>query len=144
MTPKAPAIVKRSTAASRAWRGLWALLADNGMDEEIYTPTVAILAVELGLADDASNAIYRPIDKDTGKRVKRTLEEYLVGRNSQTAQELTLLRDSLKHASILADKFGTSPYAQKKAGTTKAKNEESPMMAYIRAANERMRNQRVS
>lgn len=136
--PRAPYIVNRSKAAKRAWRDMWELLGDHDLDEQIYKPMLALVAVELGLAEEAANAIYRPMDRATGKRRERTLEEYLAGRNSQTAQELTLLRDSLKQAAKLISDFGTSPVSQRRMGGVEKKKEESPMMAYIRAANERM------
>lgn len=135
--PRAPAIVNRSRAAKRAWRDLWALLTDHDLDSDIYAPMLALVAVELGLAEDAASAIYRPTDPETGERGERTLEEYLAGRNSQTAQELTVLRDALKQAAKLISDFGTSPVSQRRMGGAEKKQEESPMMQYIRAANER-------
>ena len=137
--PRAPGIVRRSPGARRAWRDLWELLEQNSLSQEVYSPMVTALALEIGLADEASNAIYRPMDPDTGKRTKRTLEQYLDGRNSQTAQELTVLRDALRQAAALAKEFAMSPLAQKRAGGSEKKQEESPMMQYIRAANERMK-----
>ncbi len=109
------------------------------MGQDMFAPMVAVIAVELGLADDASTAIYRPRDPETGKRGRRTLETYLKGRNSQTAPELSVLRDSLRQAAKLAAEFGTSPLSQKRAGTGEEKPAESPMMQYVRAANERMK-----
>lgn len=141
--PKPPGIVRRSAPARRAWRDLWKLLDTHEMGHDVYAPIVAVMAVELGIADEASNAIYRPIDQETGKRGKRTLEQYLDGRNSQTAQELTVLRDSLRQLAKLAGEFGTSPLSQKRVGVPAEKDEESPMMQYIRAANERLK-RRVS
>jgi phage terminase small subunit len=134
---KAPAIVRQNKAASKAWREIWALLEEKGLASDVYAPTVAIWAVELGLAEEAANAIFLPIDAKSGERVPRTLEQYLAGRNSQTAQELTLLRDALKHAGSLAAQFGASPLAQKRAGTGGEEPKESPMMEYIKLANSR-------
>jgi len=138
MTPKAPALVRRSASARKAWRDLWRLLDEGDRADDVYAPMVAMIAVELGLADDASNAVYRPIDPATGKRGKRTLEEYLQGRNSQTAQELTLLRDSLKQAAKLVAEFGSSPLAEKKLGAKKPKQALSEMGEFIRAREERL------
>ncbi len=136
--PAAPAIVRKSAAAKKAWREIWKHLNAAGMAHDLYAPTVAIWAVEMGLASEAADAIFRPIDPETGERRNQTLEQYLCGRNSQTAQELTLLREALKHAGSLADKFGTSPKAAHSIGASANKQkEESPMMQYIRAANER-------
>lgn len=134
---KAPAIVRRSKAASRAWREIWALLEEKGLDNDVYAPTVAIWAVELGLAEDAANAIYMPLDPATGERTPRTLEQYLAGRNSQTVQELTVLREALRNAGSLAGQFGTSPLAQKRAGVSSDEPKVSPMMQYIKDVNER-------
>lgn len=122
------------------------------MAQPEYVPMITAMAVELGMAEDAANAIYRPLNPYTKKREKRTLEEYLEGvgpggmrgerRNSQTSQELTLLRDSLKQLAKLAAEFGTSPLSRKRLGTSAKKPDESPMMAYIRGANERMASSR--
>jgi hypothetical protein len=132
-------MVRRSAASRRAWKDLWKLLEANQMAEAVYAPMVTVIAIEFGLAEDASNAIYRPLDPETRKRTKRTLEEYLAGRNSQTAQELTLLRDSLKQAAKLAEQFGTSPLAEKRVGAGEKSPGESPLMEYVRTANERMK-----
>jgi hypothetical protein len=136
---KAPRYLRNVPAARRAWRDLWALLEENGLGEELYEPMVSIIATELGLAEEASNAIFRPIDPETGRRVKRTLEQYLRGRNSQTSQELTVMRDSLKQAAKLIAGFPTSPAAEKQIGNNRGKNEESPMMEYIRTMNDRLK-----
>lgn len=130
------------------------MLTEHDMADPVYMPMITAMAMELSMAEDAANAIYRPISPHTGKRVKRTLEQYLTGsgppgftgvpRNSQTSQELTLLRDSLKQLAKLAAEFGTSPLSKKRLGTGKKTAEESPMMAYIRAANDRASNRRVS
>lgn len=141
--PKAPAVIQRSASAKKAWQDIWSLLKANDMDDEIYAPMVLTIAMELALVDDASNAIFRPMNADTGKRSKRTLEQYLAGRNSQTIPELTLLRESLKSLAKLVAEFGTSPLSQKRVGGISKQPEESPMMQYIKAANERMR-RRVS
>lgn len=135
-TPRAPAIIRKSSSARRAWRDLWSLLDEQGMAEDIYRPMVAALSMELGLAEDAANAVFRPVNPYTGKRAKRTLEEYLDGRNSQTAQELTLLRDSLRQVAKLAAEFGASPAARKRIGSVEKSETESPMMQYIRTSNE--------
>jgi len=134
---KIPPLVKKSKAATRAWREIWALLDEKSLANDVYAPTVAIWAIELGLAEDAANAIYNPLDHNTGERESRTLEQYLAGRNSQTIPELTVLREALKNASALAAQFGTSPLAQKRAGTTSDEPKVSPMMQYIKDVNER-------
>jgi len=139
IAPKAPVMVRRSAAARKHWRDLWRFLEANEMADLVYVPMVTIIAIEFGLAEDASNAIYRPLDPTTGKRTKRTLEEYLDGKNSQTAQELTLLRDSLKQAAKIAEQFGTSPLAEKRVGAGEKGTGESPLMEYVRTANERMK-----
>lgn len=142
--PRAPVLIAKNPSALRAWNDLWVLLADNDMDQAIYAPTVMAMAMEMGLAEDASEAVYRPLNTATGERKEQTLEQYLAGRNSQTAQELTLLRDSLKQIARLAAEFGASPLAQKKVGNVQRQPDESPMMQYIRAANERMAKKKVS
>ena len=142
--PRAPVMVRRSAAARRAWRELWRLLDEHDMAAEVYAPTVAVLAAHMGIADEAAEAVFRPINPLTGKREKRSLEEYLVGRNSQTSQELTVLRDSLRQVVKVAAEFGMSPAAQARIGADSGSDEPSPMMQYIKAMNERMKNRRVS
>lgn len=176
-------MVRRTAAARRHWRDIWRLLDDHEMADERYAPMVSILAVQLGLADDAAEAVFHPVDPITGSRFNRSLAEYLAGididpknetvnamreaalyatpdeaeplveflkmirataRNSQTAQELTVLRDSLRQAVAVAKEFGMSPASLAKIGGIEKAPEESPMMAYIRAANERMKNRRAA
>jgi len=129
------------------------MLDEQDMADPVYVPMITAMAMELGMAEDAANAIFHPINPYTNRRVKRSLEQYLTGsgpagfqglpRNSQTSQELTVLRDCLKQLAKLAGEFGTSPLSQKRIGAARKENEESPMIAYIRAANERMK-RRVS
>lgn len=149
--PKAPAIIRRSATARRAWRDLWTFLHEQDQTDPAYLPIVTTMAMELGMAEDAANAIYHPISPVTGKRVKRTLEQYLSGsgppgfvtlpRNSQTSQELTLLRDSMKQLAQLARlaaEFPTSPLSRKRIGAKPKNPEQSEMMKYIQRTNERI------
>jgi phage terminase small subunit len=146
--PKPPAIVKQSAVAEKAWNDIWRLLDEQDMTDPAYVPTVTALAMELGIAEEMAAVIYSPIHPETGKPVARTLDQYLSGsgpkglegkpRNSQTTQALTVLRDSLKQIARLAAEFGSSPLAKKRLGVGKKDDEESPMMAYIRATNERL------
>ena len=138
MTPKAPTICK-TAAARKAFADLWLILENAGHDEEIYIPTVGVLATQMAIAVESATAVYTPIDPDTGKRTKRTLEEYLDGRNTHTMPELTIYREAMRNIVQIAGLFGGSPKAARAIGGIKEKTEDSPMMAYIKEANERMR-----
>ena len=142
--PRYPAMIKHSAGARRAWRETWRLLEAEGEARDIYRPVVTALAMNLGMAEDSAAAVFTVRDPDTGERTPQTLEEYLAGRNSQTAQELTVLRDSLRQAAKIALEFGMTPGARSRLGVEEKSAEESPMMQYIRAANARMKERRVS
>jgi len=125
--------------AKRMWRELYPILAEKGRIEDTDLGTFEALCHHYGLYRETWRAIYRPKDPYTGKRTKRSLEEYLDGKNSQTQPELSVMRESLKEFEKLMSEFGLSPLARKKAGTQEAKQTESPMMEYVRQMNDRLK-----
>jgi len=78
------------------------------------------------------DAIYRPIDQDTGKKYKRTLAEYMVGRNSQTAPEYAAMRNAYQtHKTYMAE-FGLSPVARNRIDLPEPKKDDiDPMEALL-------------
>jgi P27 family predicted phage terminase small subunit len=135
--PKAPSHL--NIFGKRLWRELYPVLDERGRIDETDLTTFEALCFHYGIYREAWRAIYRPIDPDTGKRRKRTLEEYLAGKNSQTQPELSVMRESLKEFEKLMSEFGLSPLSRKKAGTQEEKQSESPMMEYVRKMNERLK-----
>ena len=139
--PKPPAHL--NAFAKRLWTELYPQLEERGRIDDTDLTTFEALCHHYGLYREAWRAIYQPIDSESGKRRRQSLEEYLQGRNSQTQPELTVMRESLKEFEKLVGEFGLSPLARKKAGSGETQKSDSPMMEYVRAMNERMKRRAV-
>jgi P27 family predicted phage terminase small subunit len=139
--PKPPSHL--NTFGKRLWKDLYPQLADLGRIDSTDLGIFEALCHHYGLYRESWRAIYNPIDPESGKRYRQTLEQYFQGRNSQTQPELTVMRESLKEFEKLQAEFGLSPLSRKKTGTFTDKNSDSPMMEYVRAMNERMKRRAV-
>ena len=80
---------------------------DNGLMAELYLETIEVIAIHYGMYRECYDAVYTKIED--GKIVKQTLVEYMKGRNSQTALELTQLNKSLDAYNKVLKSFGSNP-----------------------------------
>ena len=117
--------------AKKYWKEVVEELIDTGVLTVVDWAAFEICCDSYGIFMEAKEAIYRPINPETKKREKRTLAEYLIGRNSQTSPEITAMNkgkeDFLKYANVL----GLNPVARNRIEIPGKKNEEIEEMEGI-------------
>ena len=130
--PPVVALPKPPPGLNRWARRLWKDLVGELVDQQLLS-TVDLAALQLtcetyGDFEEAKQAIYRPADPRTGKRTRRSLEQYLSGidpwmdirklsplnlmglrRNSQTAPELAQKNRAYSLYKSYLTEFGLSP-----------------------------------
>jgi P27 family predicted phage terminase small subunit len=109
--PRPPAHL--NSFGKRKWKELYPVLEAADRIAEADLTTFEALCFHYGLYRETWRAIYRPLGPD-GKRRRRTLEEYLDGKNSQNAPELTVMRESLKEFEKLMSEFGRRGWSRRK------------------------------
>lgn len=151
--PAAP----KPPAGMNLWaRRLWKRLAQDLAEQQLLT-TVDAAALQLtceayGLYEEAKQAIYRPLNPLTGKRERRTLEQYLSGidpwmdasrlevkilaelrRNSQTAPELAAMNRGWTVFRSYMTGFGLDPASRNRIHLPEPKGAgEDPMEELLR------------
>ena len=121
-TPKPPRGMNRW--ARRLWKSMAPDLVEQQLLTAIDVATLQMTCEAYGDYEEAKQAIFHPVDPRTGKRVRRSLEQYLSGidpwmdvslispllrRNSQTAPELTQRNRAWAIFKSYLTEFGLSP-----------------------------------
>jgi len=87
------------------WKETVEELVDSGVLTEVDWTTFSLCCESYGMFREAWETLYHPVNPDTGKKGKRTLAEYLDGRNTQTSMKLTTMNKAkeqfLKYANVL-------------------------------------------
>lgn len=113
------------------WRELAAELVETGLLTVVDLPALEMTCDIYGQYRDLHDAIYKPIDPETGKSSKRSLAEYMAGANSQTIPEYTAMRNLLTaYKSYLAE-FGLTPVSRNRVNIPKPERAEDPMEALL-------------
>lgn len=105
--PKPPAGMNRW--ARRLWKDLIAELMEQQLVTTIDLATLELCCEAYGMYREAKDAVFHPRNLETGKRVRRSLAEYLRGRNSQTMPELTTMKNGWQLYKAYMAEFGLSP-----------------------------------
>ena len=105
--PKPPAGMNRW--ARRFWKELISELMDQNLVTKIDLVTLEMCCDAYGMYREAKDAIFHPRDAKTGKRLRRTLSQYLVGKNSQTMPEMTTMKTGWQLYKVYMIEFGLSP-----------------------------------
>lgn len=114
--------------AKRLWKQLAPHLVDQGLLTELDVFTLELLCDSYGLYMDARDAIFRPVDPETGKRTRRTFAQYMEGRNSHTAPEAMILKTAFNEYKALAAEFGLGPASRNRIDIpAPPENEVDPM-----------------
>lgn len=125
--------------AKAKWRELAQQLFDDGLLTVLDTTTLEVLCVNYGIYRELHDAIHRPPELDeegnpTGRRRKRTLAEYMAGRNSQTMPEYTAMTKAFQTYKSLMAEFGLSPAARGRINVPKPAKQEDPMERLLNEA----------
>lgn len=129
--PRAPSHLNRW--GKRKWKELAPLLQYDGLLTSIDFTSLELVCGAYGTWREMLEAIYHYTDED-GKRHRRTMAQYLVGRNSQTAPELAAMHKAEQLYKSLIAEFGLSPAARGRINVPKPAAEKDPMEALLNEA----------
>jgi len=124
--PKPPAYLNKY--AKKIWKALAEELKDKGILTVVDLPALEICCEAYGQYRLACEAVFRPVDPKTGKRGKRTLAEYLKGRNSQTMPEYTAMKGCWATFKSFLTEFGLTPASRTKLEIVEPKGKEDDPM----------------
>ncbi len=117
------------------WNDVQSELIETGVLTVVDWRAFELCCEAYGQFREAHDAIYNPIDHETGKRSKRTLEEYLKGKNSQTMPQYTALNKGREAFFKYANVLGLNPVARGRIDIRKSEAEEDdPMIAILNEA----------
>jgi P27 family predicted phage terminase small subunit len=107
------------SAGKKLWKALARELADKGILTVVDLPALEVLCYNYGLYRDLHEAIFRPKsppDPITGRVTKgrRTLAQYMEGRNSQTMPEYVQMTKAFATVKAYQIEFGLTPSARSK------------------------------
>ena len=108
--PRAPSHLNRW--AKRWWKQQTPVLLETGVLRTVDLPSLETVAELYGQYRESQDAVYHCIDEETGARRKRSLAEYMAGRNSQTMPEYTAMTKALASYRAAAAEFGLSPVSR--------------------------------
>lgn len=127
--PKPPKGLNRH--AKRLWKDLSEELVDAGILTTVDLPALEICCVNYGLYKDAHEAVYSYMDTNpkTGrmKRFKRSLADYMRGKNSQTIPEYTAMTKAFENFKAYLIEFGLTPASRNRLQIPERPYEEDPM-----------------
>ncbi len=127
--PPAPRHLDRY--GKQMWRRLARDLIDAGLLTSLDMFSLEILCAAYGEYRQAHEAIFRPMDQETGKRTERTIEQYLRGRNAHTAPEITVMKAAFSQYKAMLAEFGLGPASRNRIDVAPRKPEEEDPMIRI-------------
>lgn len=136
--PNPPAIMPR--AGKKMWKALGESLRDQGLLTEVDLQTFEICCFNYGLYRAAAEAVFCMVEYSghDGKihRRRQKLEEYLLGKNSQTMPEYTAMTKAFQAYKSYMTEFGLSPASRSRidlAGPAKEDEEVERMKGTMNA-----------
>ena len=124
--PKPPSYLDKY--AKKMWKALAGELVHKGILTMIDLPALEICCETYGQYRLAHEAVFRPIDPETGKKTKRTLAEYMDGRNSQTMPEYIAMTKAFTLFKGYLIEFGLTPASRGRLDIPKVPEEEADPM----------------
>ena len=124
--PKPPSYLTKY--AKKIWKSLAAELVEQGILTTIDIPALEACCEAYGQYRAAHEAVFRPRDPETGKLMKRTLAEYMKGRNSQTMPEYTAMTKAFNTFKTYLIEFGLTPASRGRIDIPKTPEEETDTM----------------
>lgn len=116
-----------SKYAKKLWKQLAGELVEKGILTVLDTAALEACCEAYGQYRMAHEAVFRPVDPETGKKGKRTLAEYLRGRNSQTMPEYTTMTKAWTTFKTFLTEFGMTPASRGKLDISEKGDEKDPM-----------------
>lgn len=149
-TPKPPPGMNRW--AKRMWKRVVDELVNTKVLTEVDVEGLQLACEAYGEYEEAKQAIYKPVNPLTGKRCRRTMEQYLSGldpwidvaeleplefsklrRNSQTAMEMIVMRGARQAFKSLVGEYGLTPVSRNRIDVGERSEKVDPMEEIINA-----------
>ncbi len=113
--------------AKKLWKTLAGELVEKGILTVVDLPALEVCCEAYGQYRAAHEAVFRPVDKETGKRTKRTLAGYMEGKNSQTMPEYMSMTKAFYYFKAYLIEFGMTPASRGRIDLPDSGEEEDPM-----------------
>jgi P27 family predicted phage terminase small subunit len=123
--PKPPSFLHRY--GKQFWKKLVPVLIEEGLLTVVDLPALEICCDLYAQWREAHDAVFRPVDPETGKKGKRSLAQYMKGRNSQTQPEYSAMKSSYQAFKSYMAEFGLSPLARNRIDIPMTKEDLDPM-----------------
>jgi len=127
--PKPPSYLNKY--AKKLWKSLAGELVEKCILTIVDIPALEVACELYGQYRLAHEAVFRPSDPDTGKKVKRSLAEYMEGRNSQTMPEYTAMTKAFGMFKAYLIEFGLTPASRSKLDIPKTPEDKTDPMEKI-------------
>lgn len=124
--PKPPRYL--SKYAKTLWGALVEELTAQGILTIIDMPALEACCEAYGQYRAAHEAVFHPVDFETGKQTDRTLAEYMDKRNSQTMPEYTAMTKAFAILKAYLIEFGMTPAARGRISIPDSPGEETDTM----------------
>jgi P27 family predicted phage terminase small subunit len=131
-TPKAPSHL--NNFAKNKWKELAPVLAQTKVLSEADLTMLEALCEAYGQYREAQYAVYHYKDEETGKTKKRSLAQYMSGKNSQTMPEYTAMRQALSMVKTISAEFGLSPATRSRVNAIEEAEAKDPMECLLEGA----------
>jgi len=120
--PRPPSYLNKY--AKKMWKTLVGELVHKGILTVLDLPALEVCCETYGQYRLAHEAVFKPIDPETGKRTKRTPAEYMEGRNSQTMPEYVAMTKAFTIFKGYLIEFGLTPASRSRLDIPKERGEE--------------------
>ena len=114
--------------AKKLWKSLAGELVEKGILTVVDIPALEITCELYGQYRLAHEAVFCPVDPETGKKVKRSLAEYMEGRNSQTMPEHIAMTKAFSMFRAYLIEFGLTPASRSRLDVPKIPEDKEDLM----------------
>jgi P27 family predicted phage terminase small subunit len=124
--PRPPAYLGRF--GKRIWKDLVVDLVNTGVLTTVDIPALELCCAAYEQYREARESVYAfVVDEETGKRRRRTLAEYMLGKNSQTMPEYAAMRQSFATFKSYLVEFGLTPASRNRIDLKEPAQTVDPM-----------------
>jgi P27 family predicted phage terminase small subunit len=128
--PKPPGYLGRY--GKQIWKKLAADLVNTGVLTTVDLPAFELCCEAYDQYRESRDSVYAFIvDDETGKRRRRTLAEYMDGRNSQTMPEYAAMKQAFVTFKSYLVEFGLTPASRNRIDLKEKVPEVDPMEALV-------------
>ncbi len=114
--------------AKKLWKSLAGELVEKGILTIVDIPALEVTCELYGQYRLSHEAVFCPVDPKTGRKVKRSLAEYMRGRNSQTMPEYTAMTKAFGAFKAYLIEFGLTPSSRSRLDLPESSEDKTDPM----------------